>query len=86
MTSDFRVNTRMYLLDGPYRQHPRRRMMTFPVTTTKTDPVARAKAQELAALRPGSVLRAVSPTVILVLNHKDVKPRVWKPSQKEANR
>ena len=61
-------------------------MPKFDVTTTKTDPLARKRAQELSALRPGSVLRALSPTVIMVLNHGNVSPRVWKPSAKAIGR
>lgn len=57
-------------------------MPKFPVTNVKTDPLARTVAQDLSALRPGSVLRALSPTVIMVLNHANVPPKVWKTSAK----
>jgi hypothetical protein len=61
-------------------------MPKFEVTTVRTDPLARTAAQELAALRPGTVLRVLSPTVIMVLNHANVSPKVWKPSVKAVTR
>jgi hypothetical protein len=63
-------------------RYRRPNMPKFPVTNIKTDPLARTKAQELSALRPGSVLRALSPTVIMVLNHGNVPVKVWKTSAK----
>ena len=61
-------------------------MPKYEVTTVRPDPLARTKAQELSALRPGTVLRALSPTVIMVLNHSNVKDKVWKPSAKAIGR
>jgi hypothetical protein len=63
-------------------RYRRPNMPKFPVTNTKTDPVTREAAQELSRLRPGSVLRAISPTVIMVLNHSNVPDKVWKTSAK----
>jgi hypothetical protein len=80
MTDSFRLTR------NAATRYRRPNMPKFEVTTVRTDPLARTAAQELAALRPGTVLRALSPTVIMVLNHANVSPKVWKPSAKAVTR